>query len=272
MKMLNVACGDRFHEAWINIDFHPVDNRVKKVNILLGLPFQDNSFDFVYTSHFLEHLTPEQADFVLSEIKRVLKIDGIVRVVVPDLENICKEYLRILDMVLKDDQYEEQYEWITVELLDQLVRNKPGGKMYEIYQRILSSKNNKLNDYVFYRVGVNILKNEAKNIPYRKTIRRITWDKIKNKLLYIYIKLISFLIPKDIRDYVFVQTSIGEKHLWMYDRYSLTSKLKKIGFRDIQLMEYNKSQIPNFNDYLLDINEDGTPHKGISSLYIEAKK
>ena len=38
-KMFNIACGSRFDDRWINIDFHPVSKKVKKVNILKGLPF-----------------------------------------------------------------------------------------------------------------------------------------------------------------------------------------------------------------------------------------
>lgn len=48
----------------------------------------------------------------------------------------------------------------------------------------------------------------------------------------------------------------------MYDRYSLTKLLKNSGFKDIKITSYNKSLIPHFNRYLLDINEDGTPYKG----------
>lgn len=79
MKMLNIACGRRYHKDWINIDFHTETKEVIKVNILSGLSFEDNSIDVVYSSHFLEHLTPEQADFVLSKCKRVLKTDGIIK-------------------------------------------------------------------------------------------------------------------------------------------------------------------------------------------------
>jgi len=89
MKMLNIACGGRYHKDWVNIDFNAESNNVKKVNILGGLPFEDNSMDVVYSSHFLEHLSQEQADFVLKESQRVLKKDGIIRIVVPDLDICC---------------------------------------------------------------------------------------------------------------------------------------------------------------------------------------
>lgn len=50
----------------------------------------------------------------------------LLRIVVPDLENICREYLRILELARQDKKYQEKYNWIVVELLDQLVRVKGG--------------------------------------------------------------------------------------------------------------------------------------------------
>ena len=266
MKKLNIACGGRYHNGWVNIDFHAESNHVTKVNILGGLPFEDNSIDVIYSSHFLEHLSQEQADFVLKESYRILKEDGLIRVVVPDLEDICKEYLRVLDLVSQNKKHEEEYQWIVVELLDQLVRVNGGGKMGEIFSQIALTKNKKLADYVLNRTGDDLLK---ENQP-RK--RKITFDKVKNKLLYLYLGVVRLLIPKNLRDLIFVNTSIGEKHQWMYDKFSLVKKLSDFRFTSIELKSFNESNIDNFNSYLLDIKEDGTPYKGASSLYVEAKK
>ena len=43
-------------------------------------------------------------------------------------------------------------------------------------------------------------------------------------------------------------------------------------FSKFRFADNNKCGIPEFNKYLLDINEDGTTYKGYSSLYCEAKK
>lgn len=277
MKMLNIACGKRYHKDCINIDFHSDSKFVKKVNILCGLPFESDSFDVVYSSHFLEHLNVEQAEFILREAYRVLKKGGIIRIVVPDLENICKEYINVLDELRKFPENEfitKKYKWITIELLDQLVRVKPGGKMLEIFNEVKKSNDNELASYILYRTGDDIIKkkkhktrNQIKNYLSNTTI-----DRIKNKLLYLYLNLIRQFIPKGIRDLVINQTTIGEKHQWMYDEYSLKLLLKKIGFINIERKAYNKSNILNFNQYYLDINPDGTPYKGTSSLYMEGFK
>jgi SAM-dependent methyltransferase len=51
-----------------------------------GLPFFDNSVDFLYSSHVLEHLYPNVAELLLREAHRVLRPGGTIRVCVPDLE------------------------------------------------------------------------------------------------------------------------------------------------------------------------------------------
>jgi len=57
------------------------------------LPFRDNSADAVYASHVLEHLYREQGQQLARECFRVLAPGGIVRLVVPDLNAIVREYL-----------------------------------------------------------------------------------------------------------------------------------------------------------------------------------
>lgn len=140
--------------------------------------------------------------------------------------------------------------------------------MQEIFNKVKSNNDVEYAKYIEYRVGDRILetnKLQTKN-------KKITLDKIKNKILMKYLNIVSLLIPKSIRNEVFINTSIGERHKFMYDRISLKNILESCGFRDIKIMSFNKSQIINFNSYLLDINSDGSPYKGISSIYIECKK
>ncbi|WP_290457492.1 class I SAM-dependent methyltransferase [Helicobacter japonicus] len=119
-KMLNFACGSRIHPDWVNIDFSPIDNRVKKVNLLSTLPFKNDSFDVAYSSHFLEHLHPNKAVQILKEIKRILKPNGIVRIVVPDLQNMVQVYL---DTLKKIESYMQN------NMLDSSKKSMGGGIM-----------------------------------------------------------------------------------------------------------------------------------------------
>jgi len=61
-------------------------------NVKYGIPFPDDSVDYIYSSHLLEHLFKEDARNFLKEAYRVLKKDGIVRICVPDLEYAISLY------------------------------------------------------------------------------------------------------------------------------------------------------------------------------------
>jgi predicted SAM-dependent methyltransferase len=128
MKMLNLGCGEKYHPAWINIDFVSNDKNVIAHNLLKGIPFGDNEVDVVYHAHVLEHFSPEDGKNLVKECFRVLKPGGILRVGVPDLENIIREYIRNLEGAKNgDSEAAARYEWIKLELLDQMVRHRRGG-------------------------------------------------------------------------------------------------------------------------------------------------
>ena len=61
-------------------------------NLLYGLPFPDESIDYLYSLHFFEHLFKENAVRLLKEAFPALKQGGIIRICVPDLEKAIKLY------------------------------------------------------------------------------------------------------------------------------------------------------------------------------------
>ena len=63
-------------------------------NLKYGVPLPAGSVDFVFSSHVLHHLYKDQARELLSEILRILKPGGTLRVAVPDLEYIVNLYLQ----------------------------------------------------------------------------------------------------------------------------------------------------------------------------------
>ena len=67
-------------------------HRFLHVDFEHGLPFEDRSVDFVFSSHLLEHLYIDEAARLLREIYRVLKAGGLVRIAVPDLEHAFQLY------------------------------------------------------------------------------------------------------------------------------------------------------------------------------------
>ncbi len=54
--------------------------------------FPSSSFECVYCSHLLEHLDPDIAERCLLEVHRVLQPAGIVRLAVPDLDQVIALY------------------------------------------------------------------------------------------------------------------------------------------------------------------------------------
>lgn len=266
---LNFGCGKRFSPDWVNIDFHSDSKCVQRVNLLSGFPFTDSTFDAVYSSHVLEHFDRSAARFLLSESKRVLKPGGVLRVVVPDLEASCLEYLRILRMP-DGPEKRRVYPWIMIELLDQMVRMLRTGEMGAFKRRVMLGADEELQNYIQSR---------CENTPARVTspmglfakLRNFNVHKLTTKFPYWYLKLWACFIPKSLRELVLVQTEIGERHRWMYDKYGLGLALEEIGFKQIALCDFNQSQIPDFNSYYLDCHADGQPYKR-NSIYMEAIK
>lgn len=95
MQYLNLGCGSRCHPDWINIDIKSGAPGVTAHDICHGIPFPDASFDVVYHSNLLEHIRRDDAQFLMHECYRVMKAGGILRVAVPDLEQIGRLLLNI---------------------------------------------------------------------------------------------------------------------------------------------------------------------------------
>jgi SAM-dependent methyltransferase len=59
-----------------------------------GLPFPDESIDYLYASHILEHFYPDIAENILRDACRVLRKGGRIRICVPDLKHAVDLYLK----------------------------------------------------------------------------------------------------------------------------------------------------------------------------------
>lgn len=61
-------------------------------NLEYGLPFGDESVDYIFTSHVLEHFRRETAERILADTYRILKRGGRCRICVPDLQYAFQLY------------------------------------------------------------------------------------------------------------------------------------------------------------------------------------
>lgn len=137
LNYLNVGCGNKYHKDWVNVDMHSNGPDVISCNLLKGIPFPDETFEVLYHSQVLEHFPKEKAFDFIKECHRVLKKNGIIRIVVPDLENIVDEYKKYLNENLENPTAltEANYDWIMLEMYDQTVRNYGGGQMGKYLQQ-----------------------------------------------------------------------------------------------------------------------------------------
>ena len=124
---INVGCGRSATPGWLNFDSSPSvllarlpcitrltrgmvsagvltadqadfihycrEQNVRYGDVLKGLPCSDGSCSVVYASHVLEHLhRSDEAVRCLQELRRVLQPGGVLRLVVPDLQMLIRDY------------------------------------------------------------------------------------------------------------------------------------------------------------------------------------
>lgn len=89
---LHLGCGTNYIKGWVNVD---LDSPLADAHVDLRrpLPYPDQSVDFIFNEHFLEHVTREEGVAFLRECRRVLKSGGVFRVSTPDLRWLVAQYI-----------------------------------------------------------------------------------------------------------------------------------------------------------------------------------
>ncbi len=249
-RFLNLGCGPAFHPEWVNVDFSDQGGAVVAYNLRLGIPFADNTFEVVYHSHVLEHFNKDEAEYFIEECFRVLRPGGLLRVVVPDLENVAKAYLQTLDDARNGSvEAEEKHQWMLIELLDQMVRQESGGKMLEYWlQQPMPAEK-----FVLERMGQEaerVIANSHKAGFNASTPQRDA---------------------APLRNFNPAFINSGELHRWMYDEFSLAALLRRKAFIDVGRLNYDDSRREDIISYGLDRTETGRMRKPYS-LVMEAVK
>jgi SAM-dependent methyltransferase len=269
--MINLGCGRRIHSAWVNVDIAPSHPDVQKADLSRGIPFPDETFEAVYHSNVLEHIRREHTGRFMSECRRVLRPGGILRVAVPDLERICTLYLDRLQRADDGDaRAAADYDWIMLELLDQMVRERGGGGMAEhLRQDPLPGEG-----FILERIGdegrelLEALRAEPPKGAAQGRSRR--WSAVRRSLRR---RVINLLFGR--QTYEALQIGRfrleGEVHQWMYDRFSLARLMVSSGFTEPTVMTPYSSRIPGWPDYQLEVGADGAVHKP-DSFVMEALK
>jgi predicted SAM-dependent methyltransferase len=84
-KKLHLGCGSNLLPGWVNTDFPPKSDQVIELDATKTFPFDNDSFDYVFSEHMIEHISFEDGHFMLKECFRILKPGGKIRCSTPDL-------------------------------------------------------------------------------------------------------------------------------------------------------------------------------------------
>lgn len=277
----NLGCGSRYHPDWLNFDLNATAPGVRSCNLLGGVPLPDNHCDAVFNSALLEHLPPETTSSFLAECRRILKPGGVLRIGVPNLESIAQRYLEKLERCLAGDTTAAaDYDWMMLEMVDQLVRNRPGGRMAAF---IATGAPNE--GFVRERIGIEL---DGLQAGFR-AVEAGTWHRLRQMPPAIRrhkIRQRLFRIPTDIRrflaglllsrqDRAALQLGAyrlsGEVHLWMYDRFSLPRLLRQSGFQNPVLKPAGESEIDGWKAFGLDTDSNHKPLKP-DLFFVECRK
>lgn len=89
---LQIGSGKTVLAGWFNTDIEQKEN-VYYLDLLQKFYFPDNSFNFIFSEHNIEHFNTKEVLHILLECNRVLKPGGILRISTPDLKQLIDFYL-----------------------------------------------------------------------------------------------------------------------------------------------------------------------------------
>lgn len=269
-RRLNLGCGRHFHASWVNVDLVACAPEVIEADLTKGVPFEADSFEAVYHSHVLEHMDQEAGRRFLTECLRVLAPGGTLRIAVPDLERIARDYVQALDEASHGSQLaQEKHEWLKLELLDQIVRTQSGGKMGIAMRDADSTRRSLISE----RMGGEVLDAQA---PLPTVARKSIRSKLSKRFAKLRDRIVRSLIKR-----LYGKAAVlawdesrfrasGEIHRWMYDRVDLSRTLTELGFESVKVCAADESRIEGFSACELDTR--GGRVRKPDSLFIEASK
>jgi len=99
VRRLNWGCGEWAEAGWINSDVKEDEGIDIVADIRDGLPLDSDSIDYAVSIHALPEVPFTELVPVLTELRRVLKPGGVLRLALPDLDKGIDAYHR------KDSKY-----------------------------------------------------------------------------------------------------------------------------------------------------------------------
>ena len=276
---INLGCGSVFVDSpdWINLDFTPASPRVRRANLHARLPLPSDDARLVYASHFLEHIPKPEVDAFLRECHRVLQPGGVLRLVLPDLQEMATSYLHY-----REAGNHERADFLVLEIIDQCVRRESGGELGRLYRRLRNEPHPdpaELIAFVRERTGEALIASMngqtqnpgGGNSSALARLGRLP-GRLYNRLQRLWIRAWLAPLPAAFRAQNVSLAGVGERHHWLWDFHQLQQALEAAGFTAVQRRAADSSAIADFPFHPLDLDADGRPRKGTESMYVEARK
>jgi predicted SAM-dependent methyltransferase len=162
LRKLQIGAQNNSVVGWLNVDILPKNLQVSYMDATKPFPFADNTFDYIFTEHMIEHISFEEAKFMLQECFRVLKPNGKIRIATPDILNTAK--------ILTDPQSERSQTYIQHYIGRFYNNNLPNDPVYAVnrlfygfHHRFIHSEsslqylleNNKFRGFKLCEVGIS---------------------------------------------------------------------------------------------------------------------
>jgi len=121
VKKLHIGCGKHTFKGWLNSDAYTLFDPIIYLDATKDFPFENDTFNYIYSEHMLEHITYEEGLHMLFECYRILKSHGKVRIATPDLSfliklysaqksEVQKQYIRwAIDWIMPTVDYEDTF-------------------------------------------------------------------------------------------------------------------------------------------------------------------
>ena len=94
VRRLNWGCGEHPEPGWLNSDVKDVPGIDIVADVRTGLPLETGSIDYITSIHALPELPYPDLVPALTELRRVLKPGGVLRLALPDLDRAIAAYQR----------------------------------------------------------------------------------------------------------------------------------------------------------------------------------
>lgn len=153
VRRLHWGCGDITPEGWINSDIREGPGIDISCSIFDGLPLEDGSIDYITGQHVLPEIKIYDQVTALSELRRVLKPGGVLRLSLPDLDLAIaayqsgrREHFDIWDWDTVSGEFITYILWynhiqtpFTYEFAEELLRKAGFGEVRRVAYRVTES-------------------------------------------------------------------------------------------------------------------------------------